>query len=32
LLTWLFLREPLTRAQWEGVALILAGVILTNLR
>ncbi len=31
LLAWVFLRERLTRAQWGGVALILAGIALVNL-
>lgn len=30
LLAWLFLRERLTRWQWLGVALVLAGIILVN--
>jgi drug/metabolite transporter (DMT)-like permease len=30
-LAWLFLRQPLTRPQWAGIAFILAGVILTSL-
>lgn len=31
ILAWIFLRERLTRAQWGGVALILAGIALVNL-
>ena len=30
LLAWIFLRERLSRWQWGGVALILAGIILVN--